>query len=344
MKMKTVRKTNPKFGAELVEIEVPKPSTGEALVKVKATSICGTDVHIYEWNEWAQGRIKNIPQTMGHEFAGEVVEVGPCVTHIKKGDYVSAETHVPCNECIQCLTGQMHICHNTKILGVDCNGCFAEYIVVPESVLWKNDKSIPPEYASVQEPLGNAVYCTLADPVTAKNIAIIGAGPIGLFATGVAKTAGAAKIMVVEIEPLRMEIAKKMGADICINPKTEDPVKRILEETQGMGADIAIDMAGVQQSIDLGLKVLRKGGRFSAFGIPSGKITLDYNSIIFKGLTLYGISGRLMFDTWFKVRNLLMNKKLDISPVITHKFKLEEFDKGFSAMLDKTAAKVILFP
>ncbi|MDD2890744.1 MAG: L-threonine 3-dehydrogenase [bacterium] len=344
MKMKSIRKINPQLGATLVDIEVPKPSSYEVLVKVKATSICGTDVHIYSWNEWAQNRIKNLPQTMGHEFAGEIVEVGSCVKNIKVGDYVSAETHIPCGGCIQCMTGQMHICHNVKILGVDCDGCFAEYITVPESVIWKNDKSIPPEFASVQEPIGNAVYCTLVEPVTAKTVVILGAGPTGLFSTGVAKVAGAAQVIVVEVEQFRLDIAKKMGADICINPKNEDPLKRILDETKGIGADVVLDMAGSPKTIELAIKAVRRGGRFSAFGITPGVINIDYNSIIFKGVTIYGISGRLMFDTWFKVRNLLAYKKLDISPVITHKLKLEEFDKGFSEMINKTAAKVILFP
>ncbi|KPJ54129.1 L-threonine 3-dehydrogenase [candidate division TA06 bacterium DG_24] len=345
-KMRAVVKTKAAPGAELIEVDVPTIDPDQVLVKVKATSICGTDVHIYEWDKWAQSRI-HVPQTLGHEFAGEIVEVGSQVTKLKIGDYISAETHIPCNDCIQCLTGQQHICGNLKILGVDCNGCFAEYAAIPEIVAWKNDTSIPPEFATVQEPLGNAVYCTTVEPVLGKSVLIFGDGPTGLFAAGVARVAGAALIMIVGRHPVRLEIAKKMGADILINGHSDDVEAIVRTETGGVGVDVVLDMAGTQVAIDQGFRLVRKGGRVSAFGVAAGPVQLDLNNgVVFKGVTIYGINGRLMYDTWFKVANLLKYKRLDISPIVTHTLPLEEFEKGFSLMMTrpKISGKVVMFP
>lgn len=346
-KMKAVVKTKGVPGAELLTMDIPSPGPLEVLVKVKATSICGTDVHIYKWDPWAQGRIKNIPQILGHEFAGEVVEVGKNVQHIKVGDYISAETHIPCLECIQCLTGQMHICSRLKILGVDINGCFAEYAAIPEVVCWKNSPEIPYEYATVQEPLGNAVYATLVEDVAGKTVAIIGEGPTGLFAVGVARVSGASEIFAIGKHKFRLEIAKKMGADHIISLGENDPVLYVLEKTDGIGVDVVLEMAGSQQALDDGFKIVRKGGRFTAFGIPSGNVRLDYaNGIVFKGVTVYGVNGRLMYNTWFIVRNLLKSKRLDISPVVTHKLPLADFEEGFKLMTEgeRKCGKIVLIP
>jgi len=348
-KMRAVAKTKAAPGAEMVMVDIPRIKPNEVLVKVKATSICGTDVHIYEWNQWAQGRIKNLPQILGHEVAGEVVEVGSQVQQIKAGDYISAETHIPCMRCIQCLTNQMHICANLKILGVDCDGAFAEYIAVPEVVAWKNDPSIPPEFATVQEPLGNATYAVLGEDcdVAGKSMAIIGDGPIGLFAVGVARVCGVTQIFAIGKHPFRMEIARKMGADHLIYADKQNVVEYILDHTHGVGVDIVLDMAGSPQALEEGFKILRKGGRFTAFGIPSGKAEVDYaNGIVFKGAQIHGINGRKMFDTWFRVRNLLASGRLDISPIVSHKLPLEEYEKGFSLMMTrpKVSGKVVLFP
>ncbi len=346
-KMKAVRKLRKEPGADLVEIDIPKPGPGEVLVKVKATSICGTDVHIFTWDEWSRNRIKNVPQTLGHELAGEVVETGPGVRNLKTGDVVSAETHIPCDSCVQCLTGQRHICNNLKILGVDMNGCFAEYAIIPEIVAWKNDPSIPAEFASVMEPLGNAVYCTLAEPVAGKTVAITGDGPTSLFAAGVARISGAVQIFHIGMEPARLKIAEKMGADITINIKDGDPVEKVLSMTDGVGVDVVLEMAGAAKAVETGFRILRKGGRFSAFGIVPGNITIDYNNaVVFKGCTVDGINGRLMWDTWVKATNFLKFKRLDISPVVTHKLPLEDYKKGFELMTGepKTCGKIILLP
>jgi threonine 3-dehydrogenase len=345
--MKAVRKTQPGPGAQLTQVPIPTIKPDEVLVRVRATTICGTDVHIYQWNEWSQSRIRNLPQTLGHELAGEVVEVGSTVTKIKAGDLVSCETHIPCGGCVPCMTGQMHICANLKILGVDRDGCFAEYVAVPSVVCWKNDPSIPPEIAAAQEPLGNAVYATLVEPVTARTVLIFGDGPTGLFAAGVARAAGASKVMLAGINEARLEIARKMGADIVLHSMKDDVRSAVLDATAGIGADVVLDMVGVQSVIDLGLELVRKGGRFSAFGLPDGRVSIDMNNgIIFKGLRLYGINGRLMFDTWLQVSHLLASGRLDIRPVLTHKMPLEDFDRAFAliAQVPITVGKVVLLP
>ncbi len=345
--MTAIVKTERAPGGELITVKVPQINHNEVLVKVHATSICGTDAHIFEWNKWAQERIRNIPQIMGHEFSGEVVAIGDNVNKVKEGDIISAETHIPCGHCKQCLTGQQHICDNLSILGVDINGCFAEYAAIPESVVWKNDKSIPPHIGAVQEPLGNAIYCTLVEPVTGKSVVVFGDGPTGLLSVAVAKAAGASLVVLVGLDKYRMDIGENLGADMVLHGIDDNVEGRISKLTDGIGADVVLEMAGAEKSISLGLKVVRKGGRYCAFGLPASNVTIDYNNgIIFKGLTLYGINGRQMFDTWFKTRNLLSSGLLNIEPVITHHFPLTDFEKGFSLMLTqpRVAGKIVLYP
>lgn len=332
--MRAVVKTSPRAGAELRTVEVPRIGPDEVLVQVKASTICGTDVHIYDWNEWANGRIgPRIPQTMGHEFSGVVVEAGQACKRIRPGDFVSAETHIPCLGCVPCLTGQMHICSNLKILGVDRNGSFAEYIAVPELVLWKNDPAIPPELAAAQEPLGNAVYATLVEPVAGRTVLIYGDGPAGLFSVGVARVSGASRIYLVGLSPLRLEIGRKMGADVVLDASKDRVEELVLDETHGGGVDVVLDMVGRQSVLDQGLRLVRKGGRYSAFGLPDGRLSIDLNNgVIFKGVRLLGINGRLMFETWVQMSNLLASGKLDITPVITHRLPLEDFARGFDLL------------
>lgn len=255
MKMKAIIKPKPAPGAELVTVDVPKPGPRDLLVKVKATSICGTDVHIYEWDAWSQGRIKP-PIVFGHEFAGEVVEVGSMVTGFKPGDFISAESHIPCGYCYQCRNDQQHICGNLKILGVDTQGCFADYVVLPEVCAWKNDKSMPPEIACVQEPLGNAVYTILdsREGVAGLSVAVFGCGPAGLFTVGVAKAASAGKIIHVIKHEFRRAISKQMGSDVII--KYDDPQlkEKVLNETSNVGVDVICEMTGNTQAINQGLE------------------------------------------------------------------------------------------
>ncbi len=351
--MKAVLKVKDGKGAELRTVPIPHIKDNEVLVKVKATSICGTDVHIYTWDKWSSTRIgkKNLPQILGHEVAGEVVEIGRSVKRIKVGDYISAETHIFTFEDLTAQVGQLNLGDHMEILGVDRDGSFAEYIAIPENVCWKNEKNIPPEIASIQEPLGNAVYAVLGEDhdVAGKTIVLLGDGPIGLFATAFCKTVGLAKIFLIGLNDFALNLGKKLGADYVLKADENiDRVSFIKEHTFGAGADIVVEMAGASQAIKEGLQMVRKGGRFSAFGIlKEGKIELDYNDdFVFKGIQLHSISGRKIFDTWYRVRNLLSTGKLNVTPIITHLYKLEDFEKGFEKMLSfpRKCGKVVLFP
>lgn len=343
-KMKAVMKKTAGPGAELVMVDIPTIGPDEVLVKVLATSICGTDHHIYNWNEWAQNRIKP-PKIMGHEFCGEVIEIGGNVTSVKVGDMVSAETHIVCGKCPLCLTGKGHVCQNTRILGVDTHGAFAEYIAIPESNAWVNDKDTPPELAAIQEPLGNAVHTVLSGEVVSRTVAITGCGAIGLMAIGVAKAAGATAVYATEINEYRSALALKMGADRVFNPIKEDVVKAILKETDGYGVDVVAEMSGHPNAIRQSFEMVKMGGRISMLGLPAKPVELDLSEkLIFKGVTVKGIVGREMYDTWFQVKGLLASGNLNIEPVITHKFSLEEYAKGMKLMDEGNCGKVVLYP
>jgi len=344
-KMVAIMKTKPAYGAELVEVDVPKPKEGEVLIKVLATSICGTDLHIYEWNEWAQTRIKP-PQIMGHEVAGEVIEVGPGVDDIQVGDYISAETHIVCGKCYQCKTGNYHVCQNTKIFGVDTDGVFAEYAIVPAQNAWKNPKNIPPEYATLQEPLGNAVDTVLTEPVAGKTVLITGAGPLGLLGITVAKAAGASLVIVSEPSDFRRELAKKVGADVVINPFEEDVVKEVRDLTDGNGVDVFLEFSGAPKALEQGLQAVTPAGRVSLLGLFPRNVSLDFNNlIIFKSLTVYGITGRHLWQTWYTVSRLLQSGKLNLDPIITHKYKgFNKFEEAFELMRAGKTGKVVFFP
>ncbi|WP_350342429.1 L-threonine 3-dehydrogenase [Proteinivorax tanatarense] len=343
-KMQVVMKEEPKSGAVLGTKDIPKPKADEILVKVMATSICGTDLHIYNWDEWSQSRIKP-PYVMGHEFSGEVVEIGEDVTLVKKGDMVSAETHIVCNECELCRTGQAHLCEETKILGVDIDGTYAEYVAIPAENAWVNPKGIDPAYLSVQEPLGNAVQTVLAGDIVGKSIAVVGCGPIGIFAVAVAKASGASKVIALEVNEYRMELAEKLGADIVINPLNEDPVNKVLDATDGKGVDVIAEMSGNPTAIKQSLKYVKLGGRVSLLGIPNGEVPLDIaNDVVFKGITIQGIAGRKMYETWFQVKGLLESGSLNIEPVITHRLPMKDFKKGFELMQSGDCGKVVLYP
>jgi threonine 3-dehydrogenase len=344
--MKAIVKTKPQRGAELLDVPVPTPGEGQVLIKVRATSICGTDLHIYQWNEWANNRLGPLlPQIMGHEVAGEVVELGPGVKHLKVGDFISAETHVPCGHCYECLTGNMHICLNMNIFGVDMDGVFAEYAVVPEVDAWVNPPDLPPAWASIQEPLGNATDTVLAEDIAGKTALITGAGPLGLLTVGVARACGATKIFVSEPVEFRRKKALEMGADVVIDPTKEDVVEVVKEGTGGLGVDVFLELSGNESAIHQGFAALVPGGRASLLGLPDRPITVDLNAeIIFKAIRVYGITGRRMFSTWFKVSHLLSSGRLDPSPAITHEFKLEDFQKGFELMERGETGKVILYP
>ncbi len=352
--MKAVVKTLPQPGAEWRDVPLPTLPPDWVLVKVKATSICGTDVHIWTWNAWAQSRIgeDRLPQILGHEVAGEVVEVGAHCSRIRVGDYVSAETHIYHPGDLQAMLGQRHIGERMKIVGVDHDGCFAEYFALPESVCWVNDRSIPPELATVQEPMGNACYALLGEDcdVAGKSVAIYGDGPTALFAVAIARAVGLTSIFVIGASPFALALARRLGADhtIDIADTGVDRVAYVRDHTGGYGPDIVLDMVGAPSAIREGLAVIRKGGRFSAFGVSgSAEVPIDYNNgIVFRGIQIHGISGRRLFDTWYRVRNLLASGRVDIRPIITHLLPLERFADGFTTAMavPRQCGKVVFFP
>ena len=275
------------------------------LVKVKVASICGTDLHIYEWDRWAQNRI-HPPLIPGHEFCGEVAAFGDEVTSVKEGDFVSAEMHVACGKCLQCRTGEAHICQNVKIIGVDADGAFAEYVVIPESNIWKLDPAIPQEYASILDPLGNAVHSVLAGEIAAKTVAITGCGPIGLFSIAVARAVGATTIFAIEVNEHRRQLAREMKADFALDPSKDDVRAIVMEQTGGLGADVVLEMAGHPSAIRTAFDIVRRGGRISLLGLTSKPISLNFSEdIIFKGITVQGISGRRMYQTWYQMTALV---------------------------------------
>lgn len=342
--MKAILKEKEGIGAQLKEVDVPKIKDDEVLIKVIYTAVCGTDHHIYAWNPWAQKNVR-LPQILGHEFVGEVVEVGKEVKQIKVGDIVSAETHIFCGSCKQCLTGNQGICRNMSLFGIHTPGAFAEYTVAPEKILWKNPRDIPLRHCAIQEPLGVALEGVLAEDVSGKVVLVTGCGPIGLFAISVAKASGASKIYASDIKEHRLSLAKKVGADIAINSKEENMVEAILDYTNGDGVDVLIECSGSPRALKDGLEALTKGGRVSLVGLFGQEITLEANSLlVFKAARVYGISGRKIFSTWWKVRELLENKKLNIDPIITHELSLEEFEKAMELIESGECGKILLKP
>jgi len=342
--MLAVVKPEPAPGAEIREVKVPGFGRTDALVKVKVASICGTDLHIYEWDRWAQSRI-HPPLIPGHEFCGEVVAFGDEVTSVKEGDFVSAEMHVACGKCLQCRTGEAHICQNVKIIGVDADGAFAEYVVIPESNIWKLDPAIPHEYASILDPLGNAVHSVLAGDIVAKTVAITGCGPIGLFSIAVARAAGAAQVFAIEVNEHRRRISQEMKADVTIDPSTEDVRAIVAERTGGLGADVVLEMAGHPDAIRIAFDVVRRGGRISLLGLTNKPVSLNFSEdIIFKGLTIHGINGRRMYQTWYQMIALLKAGKLDLHPVITDRIAMKDFSKGMERLKTGEASKILIYP
>lgn len=339
-------KTAAQPGLTMTTCPDPRPGPTDAVVRVKATSLCGTDAHIYNWDPWAHSRI-HPPRIIGHEMCGEIIEVGAEVTLVAVGDYVSAESHLTCGQCFQCRTGQAHVCRNYRILGVDLDGSFAEYVALPQNVLWKTSPVLPPEFASVQEPLGNAVDAALAEDLTGHTVLITGCGPTGLFSAAVARTAGAATIIASDVSEYRLSLAKAVGADYVLNAKTETPEhlsEAIREITAGEGVDASLEMSGNPNALHLAFGAVKNGGRVTLFGIPTGPITCDLaNEVIFKGIRVHGITGRRLFSTWYRLAGLF-KAGLNIKPVITHTFPMSDFTRGFELINSGQCGKVILFP
>jgi len=343
--MQALRKMRPQRGAQIESVPVPALGPTQVLVRVRYASICGTDLHIYGWDRWSASRI-HPPLTFGHEFCGVVEKVGDEVTTVRPGDFVSAEMHVNCGHCRPCRMGQPHVCQNVRIIGIDADGCFAEFVRIPAGNIWKIDPAIPEHYAAIMDPLGNAVHTVLAGPIAGMNVVVTGAGPIGLMSIAVARASGCALIFATEVNPHRRELAKKMGADEVFDPAQPEVVARVRAAThEGGGVDVLLEMSGHPAAIHQGFEMLRPGGRASLLGIPKDPVTFDLvNDVIFKGATVQGIYGRRMFETWVQMTELLKHGKLNLEPLFHERLPLEKFDSAFSLLESGQAGKILLYP
>jgi len=343
--MKGIVKVGPVPGATWREdLPQPRPGEGEILVRVKAAAICGTDLHIYNWTPWAEKRIKP-PMVFGHEFSGEVVEVGPGVKRVKPGDVVAGETHIGCGICRQCNTGNVHICEQMKIIGVHTSGCFAEYIAVPEGCAWVLDKSMSFEHGALLEPMGVAMHGVEAAVVGGKDVLVLGCGPIGLMGVGICRVFGADKIIASEPFMRKLELAVTMGATLTVQAGKEDVVAVVKNATSGRGVDVVIDYSGNEQAINDGLAALAKGGRMVLVGLPDRRISLDLvDGIIYKEATVIGVTGRTMYGTWYECRRVLDSGRFELEPVIGGRYPLKEFDKAFALLMGGAPGKMLLIP
>lgn len=342
--MKALVKKEAKEGIWLEDVKKPKPANGEVLIKVSKTAICGTDLHIYKWDEWSQKAIQT-PVVIGHEFCGVIEEIGPEVEtkirDIKVGDRVTCEGHVICGECRNCRRGKQHICSNTVGIGIQRDGAFAEYVAVPAHNIIKLEDDISDDFAAIFDPFGNATHATLSFPILGEDVLITGAGLIGNMATAIAKFAGAKSVIVADLNEYRLEIARKMGADYAFNPTKEDLGEIRKKFDVPGGFDVGLEMSGSPQAFNLMLENMYHGGSISLLGILPNSTEIDWNNVIFKGLNLKGIYGREMYETWYQMKQMIRSG-VDLSPVITHKFKIDDFQKGFDTMLEANCGKVIL--
>ena len=344
--MRAIRKMKRETGLEVCDIPRPSPGPEDVLIYVEAASFCGTDLHIWNWDEWSQRRI-NPPLTLGHEFCGTIVEVGEKVRNARTGDYVSAESHVTCGMCYQCRTGQAHMCPKTEILGVDREGAFANYVVVPEKVVWQNDREkLLPQIATLQEPFGNAVFATMNQDISGQSVTVLGCGPIGLFTIGICKAVGAKAVFASDIHPYRINLAGTMGATSVFNPtESEDIVPDILEANRGYGVDVVLEMSGAPSAITTAFRVVRNGGTVILFGIPSKPVEIDVaENMIFKNLTVRALNGRRIFDTWYKTRWLLESGVVDLKPLISKTVGFDEVNDAMAMLNRGDACKIVLLP
>ncbi len=340
MLMKALVKAKAEPGLWLEEIPVPTLGINDVLIRVDKTAICGTDVHIWNWDAWAQSTIP-VPMAVGHEFVGRVVELGSNVIDLKPGDRVSAEGHVVCGRCRNCLAGRRHLCAHTQGVGVNRPGCFAEYVAVPAANIWRHSDLISDEIASFFDPFGNAVHTALAFPVVGEDVLITGAGPIGIMAAAVVRHCGARYVVITDVNPARLELARRFPVTAAVDTSKETlpEVQKRLGMTEGF--DVGLEMSGNGRALRDMIANMRHGGDIAMLGIPPGEIAIDWNKVIFNGLTIQGIYGREMFETWYKM-TVFIESGLDILPIVTHRFPYTEFVQGFDAMRSGTSGKVIL--
>lgn len=338
--MKALVKKFSKPGLWLDEVPVPTIGINDVLIQIHQTSICGTDVHIYNWDEWSQKTIP-VPMTIGHEFVGKIAAIGSNVHDFAVGDIVSGEGHVVCGQCRNCLAGRRHLCSHTSGIGVNRSGAFAEYISIPVTNVWHCDPHIPMDVLSCFDPLGNAVHSALAFNVLGEDVLITGAGPIGIMAVAVAKHAGARYVVISDVNPYRLELAKKMGATLTVDIRTETIEQAMETLHMKEGFDVGLEMSGNPKAFSNMIDVMCHGGKIAVLGIQKQGTVIDWDKVVFNGLTIRGIYGREMYETWYKMTALIQSG-LDISPVITHHLPYTEFEQGFAAMNSGQSGKVVL--
>ncbi len=338
--MKSLVKAKKEPGIWMREVPVPEVGPNDLLVKIRKTAICGTDVHIYNWDEWAQRTIP-VPMTVGHEYVGEVAGIGSAVTGFTLGERVSGEGHITCGHCRNCRAGKRHLCRNTVGVGVNRPGCFAEYLAVPAVNIFRVPNEIPDEIAAFFDPMGNATHTALSFDLVGEDVLITGAGPIGVMAAAIARHVGARHVVVTDVNDYRLALARKLGATKAINVSSTsiDQTMKDLGMTEGF--DVGMEMSGNGDAFRALLKAMNHGGRVAILGIPPSEVSIDWNQVIFKGLVLKGVYGREMFETWYKMAAMLQTG-LDVSPVLTHRFPIDDFQAGFDAMRSGQSGKVVL--
>jgi threonine 3-dehydrogenase len=338
--MKALVKSQAAQGLWLEDIPEPTIGINDVLIRVRYAGICGTDVHIYQWDDWARKTIQ-VPMAIGHEFVGEVVQIGSNVNDFFPGDIVSGEGHVVCGRCRNCMAGRRHLCANTQGVGVNRAGAFAEYISLPMTNIWRHHPGIDQEVAAIFDPFGNAVHTALSFPVLGEDVLITGAGPIGIMAIPVARHAGARHIVITDMNPFRLDLARRMGATVAVNPAETSLTE--VQKQLGMqeGFDVGMEMSGNPAALKDMIANMSHGGKIAILGIPSKEMPMDWRQVIFNMITIKGIYGREMYDTWYKM-SVMIESGLDISPVITHRFAFEDFQQGFDAMISGQTGKVVL--
>ena len=340
--MTALSKLSAAAGLSLGDVEVPSIGPSDVLIRVQKAGICGTDHHIYAWDTWAQRRIKP-PLVVGHEFMGTVAALGDAVRGFSIGERVSAEGHISCGVCVLCRTGEAHICEHVKIIGVDTDGAFATFIAMPAVNVWSLDEMIPDEIAAIFDPLGNAVHTVMAAGVSTKTVVITGVGSIGLMAIPGARAAGAATVFAIDVNPAKLALAERVGADAVFDARDPNLLDEIARRTRGSGVDVLLEMSGSASAIDSGLHMLRNGGRAALLGIPPDDVKINLaERIIFKGLTVLGINGRKMFETWYQTEALVKSGRVDLRPIITHVLPLEGYERAFELMASGAAAKIVI--
>ena len=340
--MRALAKLRSAAGLELVDRPVPVPGPGEVLLRMEAASICGTDYHLFSWDEWAAENLVP-PRILGHELAGTVVGTGAGVTRVREGDLVGVESHIVDWTCAQCRRGQMHLCRNLKVIGVHVDGGFAEQMVIPEANAIESN-GLDPAVVALQEPMGNAVHAAFAEPIEGRSVLVTGCGPIGLCAVGLAKAAGASLVIATDTEAYRLELARRMGADLVLDAADAETDDRVAEATGGDGVEVVLEMSGSPHALDQALRVITRGGSISLLGIFGEPPTVDLSElVIMKGLRLHGIFGRRIYETWEQTQALLRGG-LDVSPIITHRLDLEDWPQAFDLIATRHAGKVVLLP